>query len=296
MIKNKDVLSLFLCYVLWGFQPLYWSFTSQVNPYVILCCRIIMAALFSVLILAFTHRLTQLRDIFLSKSILKFLIPATVFLFLDWAVFIVVVNSGHVLDASLGYYINPLVLFIFGVVIYREKCSKIQLLALGIAVAGVAVSTVGFGTFPFISVIIAVNWAVYAALKKNVRLDGVLSIAAETLILTPFAIAFLLIFKRSDFALMGAKELLFMAGSGIVTALPMFLYSNSVAKFPLIIMCFAQYLSPTFNLICGMMMGESFSKSQLISFAFFVAAIIVFTVSEVMGLRKDGGLAGKNRQ
>ena len=290
MNDRKNVISLFLCYILWGFQPLYWTFLSHLDSYLILACRIVMAAVFSVLILAFTHRLSELKGLFRNKDVMKFLLPAVLFLLADWAVFIVVVNAGHVLDASLGYYINPLMLFAFSVVIYKERCTKVQLASLGIAVIGVVISTAAFGAFPWISLIIAVNWAIYTALKKNVKIDGVLSIAAETLILTPFAIAFLAIFRHSAMAALGGKEILLLIGSGIVTALPMFLYSNSVAKFPLIVMCFAQYLSPTFNLICGLIRHESFSPSQIVSFSFFILAIIVFTAGEIKTLRQaDSG-------
>ncbi len=286
MVNKKNVLSLFLCYLFWGFQPLYWNMTSDINSYTILGCRIIMAALFSIIILAATHRLSELKAVFRNKNIIKFLLPAVIFLFLDWAVFIVVVNSGHVLDASLGYYINPLIMFAFGVIFYREKCSAVQLVSLGIAAVGVIVSTVAFGSFPFISLIIAVNWAIYAALKKNVKIDGVLSICAETLILSPFAIVFLTVFRHGELAAMDAKSILLMLGSGIVTALPMYLYSNNVTNFPLIVMCFAQYLSPTFNLVCSLIMKESFSKSQIVSLVFFITAIIVFTANEIVQYRK----------
>ena len=250
---KKDVISLILCYVLWGFQPLYWAFISNVDSFVILACRIVRAAVFSLLILLFTGRLGELRELFRDQRTMRVLLPAVVFLLADWAVFIVVINSGHVLDASLGYYVNPLLLFAIGVLVYREKCTRVQVLALLIAAVGVVISTVAFGEFPFISLIIAVNWGVYAALKKNVRADGVVSIAAETLLLTPLAIAYLLLFRRADFAAMGLREVGFLIGSGVVTALPMFLYSNSVAKFSMIVMCFAQYLSPTFNLVCGLL-------------------------------------------
>lgn len=287
--RRKNLISLILCYVIWGFQPLYWNLFPGIDSYTILFCRIIMAAVFSFALLAVTRRLPELKALFRNKEVMKYLVPAVVFLFLDWAVFIVAVNSGHVLDASLGYYINPLVLFFFGVVIYKEKCTKMQLVALLTAACGVVISTAAFGSFPFLSLVIAVNWAIYAVLKKNVKVDGVVSICAETLMLTPFAVVFLLLFRRGDFAAFGTKEILFLLGSGIVTALPMFLYSNCVAAFPLITMCFAQYLSPTFNLICGLIMGESFSKSQITSLIFFVAAIVLFTVSEVRKLKEGKG-------
>ena len=252
MTTKKDYVSLVLCYVLWGFQPLYWAFLSHVDSFTILACRIVMAAFFSVLLLAVTGRLPELKALLGNRKIMKLLLPAVVFLLADWAVFIVVIQSGHVLDASLGYYINPLLLFAVGVVLYKEKSTKIQFIALGIAAVGVIISTAAFGEFPYISLIIAVNWAVYASLKAKIKLEGVLSIAAETLLLTPLALAFLLLFRRPEIASFSGRDFAFLTGSGIVTALPMFLYSNCVAKFTLIVMCFAQYLSPTFNLVCGL--------------------------------------------
>lgn len=289
-IKNrKNELILILCYAIWGFQPLYWSVCSHLNSYTIMAFRVIMAAVFSLLILAVTKKLGELKALFHDKKTMKFLLPAVVFLFLDWTVFIVAVNSGHVLDVSLGYYLNPLLLFALGIIIYKEKCTGLHIVSLAIAAAGLIISTVAFGSFPLLSVIIAINWAVYAALKKNVNVSGVVSIAAETLIMTPFAIAFLLIFKRADICALNPGETLFLIGSGLVTALPMFLYSHSVIRFPLIVMCFAQYLSPTFNLICGLITGETFSSSQIISFSFFIAAIIVFTLGELKNAAKTTG-------
>jgi len=281
MTNKKDIISLILCYILWGFQPLYWALISNINSYTILACRIIMAAVFSILILAVTGRLGELTALLKNRRIMRLLVPAVIFLLADWAVFIVLVNSGHVLDVSLGYYINPLLLFAIGVVIFREKHTKIQIVALGIAAIGVIISTVAFGEFPLFPIFIAVNWSFYAALKANIKVDGVVSIAAETLIMTPLAVAFLLLFRMPELASCGGREYIFLVGGGIVTALPMFLYSNCVSRFSMIVMCFAQYLSPTFSLICGLIQGERFSPSQLTSLGFFILAIAVFTVGEL---------------
>ena len=289
MVDKKSLIALFLCYLLWGFQPLYWAFIPNVDSFTMLGCRIVMAAVFSVILLAASKRLSELKALFNNKSMMKYLLPAVVFLLGDWAVYLVVINAGHVLDVSLGYYLNPLILFASGVVIYKEKCTRIQLFALCVAAVGVVVSTVAFGSFPLASVVIAVDWALYATLKKNVKLDGIVSIAAETLILTPLAIAFLLLFKRPEMAALNGREICFLLGSGIVTALPMFLYSNCVSRLSLIVMCFAQYLSPTFNLFCGIIRHESFSPSQLVSFAFFISAIVIFTVGEMRAAKQKAG-------
>ena len=191
-MTKKDFAALFACYLMWGFQPLYWNLIDDVDSLTILAVRIILAALFSALLLICQHRLGELKRVLCDRSIMKLLVPAVVFLLLDWAVFIIVVNSGHILDASIGYYINPLLLFLAGVLVYKERCEKSHIFALCLAAIGVLVSTVAFGSFPYISLIIAVNWAVYAIIKKNVKLDGVLSrgtlyVPALNLIFCPFS-------------------------------------------------------------------------------------------------------------
>ena len=279
-MTKKDTAALLGCYMLWGFQPLYWGLIGDVGTMTVMPLRIVFAALFSVLILALQKRTGELRALFKDRKMMKFLLPAALFLLADWTVYIILVNSGHIIDVSLGYYINPLILFLIGALIYREKCGAGHFIALAVAVTGVVVSAAAFGSVPYTSFIIAVNWAVYAAIKKNVSVDGVLSIAAETLILTIPAVIFMLVFRRAELAQIPASSYLPLLGSGVVTALPMFLYSRCVSRLPLVLMCFAQYLSPTFGIVCAFIKGESFSQSQLISLAFFIAAIVVFTVSE----------------
>lgn len=280
-MTKKDTAALLGCYMLWGFQPLYWGLIGDVGTMTVMPLRIVFAALFSVLILALQKRTGELKALFKDRKMMKFLLPAALFLLADWTVYIILVNSGHIIDVSLGYYINPLLLFLIGALIYREKCGAGHFIALAVAVMGVVVSAAAFGSVPYTSLIIAVNWAVYAAIKKNVSVDGVLSIAAETLILTIPALIFMLLFRRAELTQIPASSYLPLLGSGVVTALPMFLYSRCVSRLPLVLMCFAQYLSPTFGLVCAFIKGESFSQSQLISLAFFIAAIVVFTVSEL---------------
>lgn len=278
---------LFTCYLLWGFQPLYWQLLDGIDSLMLLGIRIVFAALFSVILLLVTGRQQELISVFRDRHTMKFLVPATVFLLADWAVFIYAIMSGHVIDTSLGYYICPLVIFAFGVILYREKTTGLQLAALGVAFVGVVVSTVSLGKLPLLSLVIAFNWAVYATVKKNVKVSGIVSIAAETLMLSPAAIVFLLFFRTQQLASADAFSWVFLVLSGVVTALPMFLYSDSVSVLPLIMVCFAQYLSPNFNLLCGLIMGESFSKSQIISLVFFIAAILLFTYSELKSAKKQ---------
>lgn len=284
-IRKKDIAAVILCYVLWGFQSLYWALDRDMDSFTMLAGRIVATAVFAILALAIGGRLGELKTLFHDKGTMKFLYPSAFFMLTDWGVFLVVVNAGHILDTSLGYYISPLLIFAVGVVVYRERCEKTVYGALAVAAAGVAVSTVAFGSFPAVPLVVALAWTVYSSIKRSVHIDGLLSISAETLLITPLALLFLVFFRRSEIAAFTWRELLFLAGSGIVTGLPMVLYSDAVRKFPLTAMCFIQYLSPTFALFCGLISGESFSGSQLVSLLFFAVSIIIFTAFELKTAR-----------
>lgn len=285
-IGKKDIFAVIACYVLWGFQSLYWVLGGGIDSFTMLACRIIATALFSVTALAFGGRLRELKMLFHDRGTMKFLCPAAFFMLMDWGVYLVVVNAGHILDTSLGYYISPLLIFAVGVAVYKEKCEKTVYVALAVAIAGVAVSTAAFGSFPAVPLVVALAWTVYSSIKRSVHVDGLLSIAAETLLIAPLALLFLLLFRRSEVAAFTWRELLFVLGSGVVTGLPMVLYSDAVRKFPLTAMCFIQYLSPTFALVCGLIRGESFTGSQLVSLLFFAVSIAIFTAFELRSAKE----------
>lgn len=275
--RKSGIGALVLSYILWGFQPLYWKLLSDYDSLLLLALRIVFSAVFSCVLLLCTGELGKLKGVFTSRAIMKKVIPATVFVFLDWAVFIVAIGNGRVLDCSLGYYINPIILFAGGVIIYKEKATKTSVIALAIAFAGIAVSVIAFGEFPLLTVVIAINWAVYALIKKTIDLDGVLSIAVETLLMSPAAIAYIIITGNTGVLHTGDFTWILLVLSGVVTAMPMFLYSNCVRRQPMIVMAFAQYLSPSFNLICGLVTGERFTPAGLTSLAFFLTSVIVFS-------------------
>lgn len=283
MQNKKSYLALFASYLIWGFQPLYWAVWPEGDSMFILAARIIFAVIFTVGILFFQGRLSELADVFKSGRTLKYLVPAAFLLLADWGVYIWAVKSGHVFDASLGYYMNPLVTMLFGAVFFGERCSGLQIAAIALVVLGVAFSAVGFGYFPWVAVILALVFAVYAAVKKRANVDAITGIAAETLIMLPLAVAFIALFRRGDDGLsaLNFPILLFLAGSGVVTAMPMLLYSGAVRRLPLIIISFFQYLCPTLGLVSGFILGESMTADRLFSFGFIWAGLALFSFALV---------------
>lgn len=266
---KKGLPPLMLCLLLWGFQPLYWYICPQDTDTVFLMLmRIIWGGLFCTAIVAVQGKLPQLIGVFTDSKKLKREIPAALFLAIDWFVYLFAVKNGKVQQCSLGYYIMPLVQFLFGALIFHEKFHWQYFVMLAFIIAGIVLSVGGFGEVPYVTLILALAFAVYAAIKKSLDIDSIVSTTAEILIMVPFALAYLLISKSSGEAFRGlnATGHLLMLGAGIVTAVPMLLYSTGIKYLPLMMCGLFEYFSPSFSLICSFIMGETFTVRKLLSF------------------------------
>lgn len=293
-MKNKKSLLMVLAgYVIWGVLPLYWHALSGIDPIVILCCRIVMSAVCTTLLLFATGRLGELWAVMRNKQLMKFLIPAALTVTVNWGVYIWAVSAGHVTDSSLGYYMNPLVVFLFGSLIFKERCGKMELVALLLAAAGVLLTTLQYGAFPYIAITLAVSFALYGMFKKFAHVDGTVSIAVETIVLFPAALLFLLLSPQTSAAIATATPLqfVFLLLAGIVTAAPLIMYTQGVNGLPFITMGFLQYVCPTLMLILGVaIMGEPFSVANAVSFAFIWAGLILFSVGMIKREKKQAAL------
>ena len=206
--------------------------------------------------------------------------PAVVYL---WAV-----QNGRVLECSLGYYIQPLVVFAFGALVFKEKMSWRHFVIIAIVVVGIVLSTNGFGGVPYVTISLALMFAIYAAIKKSLTIDSIVSITMEIIMMVPVALLFILFFRMGDngmASLTVVRQLLLM-GSGVVTAVPMLFYAIGVRNLPLMTTGICQYLSPTIAIFCGMIMGESLTKEKLISFFFIWAGVILYTLNSVYEEKK----------
>jgi len=212
---------------------------------------------------------------------MRYLVPSAVLITFNWGLYIWAVNSEHILDSSLGYYMNPLIAFLLGVIMFREKYTKLQLVAVAFAFIGVLISVVAYGSFPYISLGLALSFALYGALKKKAHADPVSGIAVETLIILPFTIIFALIFLTDSIKSAGIADLMLLIGGGAVTAIPLILYSSAVNDIPFIIIGFLQYVSPSIALIYGLISGERLSTSQIVSFIFIGLGLVVFSIALV---------------
>ena len=284
---KKGLSALLLCFLIWGFQPLYWYICGEWDTFM-LACRIVWAAICCLCILWAQGKLPQLWAVFRDRRALKREIPASLFLLADWGVYLWAVQNGRVLECSLGYYIQPIVVFIFGAVIFREKVSWRHLVILAVVVVGIVLSTGGFGGVPYVTIALAVCFAIYAAIKKSLSIDSVVSTTAEILIMVPAALLFILFFRMGDTGLASITPLrqLMLLGAGVVTAMPMVLYSVGVKYLPLMTAGFCQYLSPTLAIVCGMVMGEFLTAEKLKSFYFIWAGVILYCLNTLYEERK----------
>ncbi len=289
---KKGIPTLLLCFFIWGFQPLYWYICGEWDTYFLLACRIIWAAVCCLCILWAQGKLPQLLAVFRDKDILKREIPASVFLLADWGVYLWAVQNGRVLECSLGYYIQPIVVFILGAVIFREKVSWRHIVILAVVVVGIVLSTDGFNGIPYVTILLAVCFAIYAAIKRSLRIDSVVSTSAEIVMMVPLALLFILFFRMGDTGMASITPLrqLMLLGAGVVTAMPMVLYSVGVKYLPLMTAGFCQYLSPTLAIVCGMIMGEYLTAEKLRSFYFIWAGVLLYCLNTVYEERKKARL------
>ena len=289
---RKGIPTLLLCFFIWGFQPLYWYICGEWDTYFLLACRIIWAAVCCLCILWAQGKLPQLLEVFRDKNILKREIPASVFLLADWGVYLWAVQNGRVLECSLGYYIQPIVVFILGAVIFREKVSWRHIVILAVVVVGIVLSTDGFNGIPYVTILLAVCFAIYAAIKRSMRINSVVSTSAEIVMMVPLALLFILFFRMGDTGMASITPLrqLMLLGAGVVTAMPMVLYSVGVKYLPLMTAGFCQYLSPTLAIVCGMIMGEYLTVEKLRSFYFIWAGVLLYCLNTVYEERKKARL------
>ena len=272
---------LILCLLMWGFQPLYWYICpDNMDTLFLMVMRIVWAAVFCVAILAFQKKLPQLIAVFTDRNVLKREIPASIFLAVDWLVYLFAVKNGKVQQTALGYYIMPLVLFLFGALIFHEKFHWQYFIMLGLIIVGIIFSVGGFGEFPYVTLILAFAFAIYAALKKTLKVDSIVSTTSEILIMVPFALVYIIFSpaSRSTISAMAGTDWLFLLGAGVVTALPMLFYALGIHNLPMMMCGLLEYFSPTFSFICSLIMGEGFNQDKLRSFLFIWAGVLLYII------------------
>lgn len=276
------------CYLAWGVFPLYWKTLDEIPSDQILAHRIIWSLIF----------LLGMLIVLKNKNFLAYLKkPKTLGLLIltgsliggNWFVFIYSVNHGHIVEASLGYYINPLVNVLLGVVFLGERLKKMQIVAVAFAIAGVAWLTIHLGRVPWVSLFLAFSFSIYGLLRKKANLESLPGLLIETLLLAPFAIFYLFHLEDQGTGMFlhhsAVSDILLILG-GPVTALPLYWFGKAATRIPLSTIGFIQYLSPTLQLLIGLFIfKETFSNVYLASFALVWTGLILYTFNLVREYR-----------
>jgi len=286
--KRKGIINAAIAYVLWGLYPLYWWQLQHILPTEILVNRMIWSFVTLLLITLVLGKFSQLidtiKELLSDKKRLVLLIVATVLITINWFVYTWSVVHGRVLEAGLGYYISPILSFIIGALILKEKLNRLQILAACIATVGVLFQTISYGIFPWISLILATSFAFYGLCKKLIKVNAFFSLFLETTLMLPmasFLFSRLLITGESTFLTGEMTSIILLVGAGAATVSPLFFFGKATQLAPLKIVGFMQYIGPTLGMFIAIfIMGESFSTTRLISFAIIWLACIIFTISQ----------------
>ena len=273
----------FGAYVMWGLLPLYWRMLASVPSSQILGNRIVWAAAFCAILLAARKRFGEIARLFKDKNTLAIVLAAACVITVNWGLYIWSINSGHVLEASLGYYINPLFSVLLGAVFFSEHVDRWTGGAVAVASAGIVGAAIAYGSVPWISLGLGLSFAVYGALKKKLHLDPLLGLAVETLAVTPFALAYLVSRQAAgdgSFWNAGAPITVLLAVAGVVTALPLFCFAAAANSISLQKMGFIQYVSPTLQLLLGLLVfRETPSPALFVAFGCVIVAVMMYLFS-----------------
>lgn len=291
-----------LSYILWGFLPLFWKLVDEVSAGEILAHRIVWSLVFMLVILLFLRKLPsftlELKALLVTRKRFIGIALASIFISINWGLYIWAVNADRIIEASLGYYINPLVSVLLAVIVLKEKLSSLQTFSIILAGVGVLVLTINFGTFPWVAIVLAVSFAFYGLIKKMVQLGALIGLAIETLLITPFALLFLTYVHGSNGGAFGGTSSLtiLLMFAGVVTAVPLLLFASGAKRIPLSMVGLLQYIAPTIKLILGVFLfNEPFTAVHLVAFSCIWLALVIYTWTLTKGLRvKMTVAAGKS--
>ncbi|NBN91874.1 MAG: EamA family transporter RarD [Actinobacteria bacterium] len=277
---NKGLLFGVSAYIIWGLLPLYWKLVEEAGAYEILAHRGIWSLLICLSLLALRKQLKSAYVMVRSSRTLSLLFLASGLLTINWGVYIWSVTVNRVVEAALGYYITPLINVTFGVLLLREKLRSAQWIAVALAAAGVVILTLGYGSLPWIALVLAISWGSYSLIKKSLNLGALETLSLETLFAFIPNLVFLLIIESNGSAEFGStwSISILLFGAGAATVIPLLLFNGSTTRLPLSTVGLLQYITPTIMFFIGIYINnEDISTTKVIGFAFIWIALAVLS-------------------
>ncbi|AZG34144.1 MULTISPECIES: EamA family transporter RarD [Shewanella] len=292
---RKGVLLAVCAYTIWGVAPLYFKLLHNVPATEILMHRVIWSFIFMIIMMQFIGGFDRLRLILKQPKQLAVLFVTSVLIAANWLIFIWAVNNDHMLDASLGYFINPLFNVLLGMVFLGERLRKLQWVAVGLASTGVLVQLISFGSIPLLSLALAASFGFYGLLRKKVNIDAKSGLLVETAILLPIALGYLLITLDSSTTSMLTNTLdlnLLLVAAGIITTIPLLCFAGSAVRIPFSILGFFQYIGPSIMFILAVkLFNEPFDIEKGITFGFIWGALVIFVGDMILQRQRRNALA-----
>jgi len=283
---NTGILSAALAFFCWGLFPLYFHAIGEVPPLQILAHRMLWSLLFLVIVLAVRRQWAWLRIVRQPRVFGSF-VASAILLSLNWLIYIWAVNNGHVIEASLGYFITPLVNIMFGMVLLKERLRRPQWLALGVAALGVAWLTWQAGTVPWIALALAATFGGYGLLRKTAALGALEGLSFETMVLFPVAAGYVAWLsahgQNAFFNTPSDTTRLLLVAAGPITAIPLLLFASGARRIPLSVVGLLQYLAPTLQFLLGVwLFHEAFTPDRLVGFVLIWLALALFAAEGLL--------------
>ena len=278
----------FSSYILWGLFPLYWPLLEPANPLEIVAHRAVWTLVFCFIVLLLSKQIHSTLGVLKNPKAMAALLLTTILISINWITYIWATNNGHVVEAALGYYINPLIIIAFGVLLLREKMRPLQWLAVAIAAVGVLVLTIDYGRLPWVAISLALSWGSYGLVKKKLNLGALDGLAIETLIsLIPYLGYLIYIGNQGDGQFGHSAGLtLLLISAGAVTAIPLLLFNGSTTRLPYSTIGLLQYITPTIQFSIGVWVRhEDMPAARWIGFVIIWFALIALGIDLVRSSR-----------
>lgn len=289
--KNQGLLFGLATYIQWGFLSLFWKLLAGVSAYNTFSWRIVFTVVtmltYALVAKQSTRFKGELVELWQDKKALLRMLLASFLIAANWLIYIYAVGHGQATQASLGYYIMPIVSILFALIFLRESLSRSMWAAVVLAFIGVLVLVANTGKLP-VSLGLALSFGFYGLIKKGVRLSSDVAMLVESGLLLPFVAIYLVFFSPESFSSYSSMEMFLLAISGVVTAVPLLCFSEAVKRAPLNLIGFIQYLNPTIQLLVAILIfGETVSFGELKGFLFIWMAILVFVTGQIVTFRRS---------
>jgi len=294
--NTQGVIYAILAYVSWGILPLYWKHLDTVPAMDVLAHRILWSSVLSMVLCLLIKRDT-LRKYFTNLKSLVRLAITGMLVSVNWGIYIYAIISGQIVEASLGYFINPLVVTVLGMIFLGEKMSKTQITAFFLAMTGVAYLTINYGHFPWIAILLALTFGIYGLMKKQMNYDSISALAVETTLVAPIALGYLIFgafgaaiqFPLNEGVTFASQDFsvpVLLVLSGVVTTLPLYWFGTAAVRIPLYSIGFFQYIAPTIKLFIGIYIyHEIFTATHAVSFSFIWAGLALYIGDMIVKIR-----------